>query len=296
MIVNNANLKTLFIAFKAAFAAAFAGAPTQWAQIATEVPSSTDSNEYGWLGQLPRFREWLGDRVVNGIATHGYTIKNKQFELTVGVPRNAIEDDQYGIYSPLFAEMGFSAAQHPDELIFALLAAGTTTLCYDGVNFFDANHPVVDAKGKPAVRSNTAGGAGTAWYLLDTTRPLKPVILQRRKAPNFVAKDKETDDNVFDRNEFRYGIDARHNVGFGFWQMAYHSKQTLDAAGFNTAYAALSGMKGDYDRPLGIRPRLLVVPPSLRDKALEVVKAERAANGATNINKDVVDVLVSPFL
>ncbi|HEJ9874075.1 TPA: Mu-like prophage major head subunit gpT family protein, partial [Pseudomonas aeruginosa] len=47
---------------------------------------------------------------------------------------------------------------------------------------------------------------------------------------------------------------------------------------------------------LGIRPKLLVVPPSLRSQALEVVKAERNAAGATNINRDVVDVLVTPWL
>ena len=55
-------------------------------------------------------------------------------------------------------------------------------------------------------------------------------------------------------------------------------------------------MTGDKGKKLGIRPKLLVVPPSLRAAALEVVKAERDAAGATNINRDVVDVLVTPWL
>ncbi|MOA69498.1 Mu-like prophage major head subunit gpT [compost metagenome] len=55
-------------------------------------------------------------------------------------------------------------------------------------------------------------------------------------------------------------------------------------------------MKGDKGKVLGIRPKLLVVPPSLRGVALEVVKAERNAAGATNINRDAVDVLVTPWL
>ncbi|MNG18050.1 Mu-like prophage major head subunit gpT [compost metagenome] len=58
----------------------------------------------------------------------------------------------------------------------------------------------------------------------------------------------------------------------------------------------MQGMKGDKGKVLGIRPKLLVVPPSLRGVALEVVKAERNAAGATNINRDAVDVLVTPWL
>jgi len=66
-------------------------------------------------------------------------------------------------------------------------------------------------------------GADTAWYLLCTSRPLKPLIYQERKAPRFVALDQETDDNVFMRKQYLYGVDARSNAGYGFWQMAYGS-------------------------------------------------------------------------
>ena len=40
----------------------------------------------------------------------------------------------------------------------------------------------------------------------------------------------------------------------------------------------------------------MVCGPSNRAKALELVKAERKASGATNINRDVVDVLVVEWL
>ena len=90
MIINKGNLTALYVAFKAAFAAGLGQAPSQWSNIATTVPSSTGAEEYGWLGSFPNMREWLGERVVNGMATHGYTIRNKKFELTVGVPRDKI--------------------------------------------------------------------------------------------------------------------------------------------------------------------------------------------------------------
>lgn len=296
MIVNRNNLKTLFTAYSAAFHGAFTAAVPDYQKITMTVPSTTSENEYGFLGQTTAFREWLGDRTIQNVKAHGFSIKNKSFENTVGVPRDKIEDDQFGVYTPLMAQLGQDAANHPGILVWNLLKNGFNTVCYDGQYFFDTDHPVLDASGAEQSVSNFGGGSGAAWYLLDTTRVLKPLILQQRKAYNFIALDQETDENVAMRKEFIYGVDARLNVGFGLWQLAYASKQDLTADNFNAAYAALQGTKGDMGNPLGIRPSLLVVPPSLRAQALTVVKAETAANGATNINRDVVDVLSSPWL
>lgn len=298
MIINKGNLTALFVAFKAAFAAGLGQAPSQYQSLVTVVPSSTSAEEYGWLGAFPNMREWLGDRVVNGMATHGYTIRNRSFEMTVGVPRPAIEDDQYGIYSPMMTEMGRAAGAHPDQLVFGLLKNGASTLCYDGQNFFDTDHPVLAADGSIATQSNwdNNSGSGTAWYLLDTSRALKPIIFQDRKRPNFVAKTGETDDNVFDRNEYVYGVDSRCNVGFGFWQLAYGSRKTLDETNLIAAYTAMTERLGDHGRPLGIRPTKLVVPPSLEFAARKLVNATTLANGADNVLKGLVDVEVSAWL
>lgn len=298
MIVNKGNLTALFVAFKAAFAGGLGQAPTQYAQIATTVPSATASEEYGWLGAFPNVREWIGDRVVNGMATHGYTIRNKPFELTVGVPRTAIEDDQFGIYSPMMSEMGRASAAHPDQLVFNQLKNGASTLCYDGQNFFDTDHPVTGADGVVASQSNynDNGGAGTGWYMLDTSRALKPIIFQERKKPNFVAKTSETDDNVFDRNEYVYGVDSRSNVGYGFWQLAYGSRAELTEANLIAAYTAMAQRTGDGGRPLGIKPTVLVVPPTLKFAAMKLVNATTLANGADNVLKGLVEVVDSAWL
>lgn len=296
MIINRSGLTTLFIAFKAAFQKQFDGTPVDYDQITLTVTSTTNSEEYGWLGMTTRFREWIGDRVFQSIKTHGYTIKNKTYENSVEVSRDAIEDDQYGVYTPLVSQLGQDSKEHPAELVYGLLKAGFTTPCYDGQYFFDTDHPVLDSAGNETTVSNSGGGSGTPWFLMDTTRVMKPIILQKRRDYNFVAMDKMDDEGVFLKNTYRYGVDARLNVGFGLWQLAYGSKQTLDAASLNAAIAGMQGMKGDNGRPLGLRPKLLVVPPSLRETALTLVKAAQAANGATNINKDVVDVLVTPWL
>ncbi|MBL6431679.1 MAG: Mu-like prophage major head subunit gpT family protein [Alphaproteobacteria bacterium] len=80
------------------------------------------------------------------MATHRYTIVNRKFEGTVEVEADDISDDQIGIYSPLFTEMGRSAAAHPDELVFEMLDQAFEAECYDGQPFFDTDHPVIDRK------------------------------------------------------------------------------------------------------------------------------------------------------
>lgn len=299
MIINAGSLKTLFIAFKAAFQGTLGQAASLYLRVATVVPSSTGAEEYGWLGSFPNMREWLGDRVINGVKSHGYTIKNKPFELTVAVPRAAIDDDQYGVYTPMMAEMGRAAGAHPDQLVFGALAAGNTAACYDGQYFFDTDHPVLAADGVTVTSQSNYddnSGSGTPWYLLDTSRALKPIIFQDRKKPNFVSKTAETDDNVFDRAEYVYGTDSRCNVGYGFWQLAYASRKTLDEAGLTAAWTAMCERKGDHGRPLGIKPNLLVVPPGLEIAARKLVNATTLANGADNVMKGLVEVVSVPWL
>lgn len=292
MILNRTNLNIMYQAFRTAFNAGFVGIEKpMWNVIAMEVPSTTSENVYGWLGQFPQMREWVGDRVIKNLKQHDYTIKNKTYEATIGVKREEIEDDQYGMYALTAQELGRVAAEHPDMLSYALLGQGFTTLCYDGQYFFDTDHPVTDESGVTQSVSNFGGGAGAAWYLIDDSRAIKPLIYQRRRPAAFVAKTQLNDDNVIFNNEFIYGVDGRWNVGFGLWQLAYASKQALDSTAFNAAYQAMQSLKGDNGRPLGIKPRKLLVGPSNRAAALEVVKAERLANGATNTNRDVVEVV-----
>jgi len=291
MIINKTNLAAAFTGFKTVFQQAFDAAPSLYGRVAIQVASTTRQETYGWLGRTTAFREWLGDRVIQGLKTHDYSIKNKAFENTVAVDRDDLEDDTYGVYSPLVAQLGYDAKVHPDLLVFGLLEAGFATPCYDGQYFFDTDHPVAGAS-----VSNYQDGVAAAWYLLDTRRALKPLIFQKRKDYKFVSLVNETDENVFMRKEYLYGVDARVNVGYGLWQLAYASKAALDATNYAAARAAMMSFKGDNGVALGVRPDLLLVPPSLEKAALEVVQAERLASGATNVMRGTTEALVCPYL
>ena len=296
LIINSNALTILFRGFNAAFKKGFGGVESQWSKIATRVPSTTSAEDYGWLGQIPGMRKWIGDRQINNLGQHSYSIKNEPFESTVSVPRDKIEDDQYGVYSPMMESMGQSASEHPDELVFELLAAGFETACYDTQYFFDTDHPVVDKDGNTQSVSNMQAGAGDPWFLLDTSRPLKPIIFQDRKKANFVAMDSENDGNVFHRAEYVYGVDSRCNVGFGFWQMGFGSKAELTSTNFDAAMASMLSVKGDQGKKIGIRPTILVCGASNRAAAKAVLKAQFIDGGNTNTNYDEVELMIVPWL
>jgi phage major head subunit gpT-like protein len=140
--VTPAAIRALHTQFSGLFQRAFEGQEIFRDRLATTVPSSSKSNTYGWMAKLPRMREWLGERTVNAIAAHGYTIVNKDWELTVGVDRNDFEDENLGIYSPVVEMMGQEVAKHPDDLLIRLLQKGHEELGFDGQPFFDTDHPV----------------------------------------------------------------------------------------------------------------------------------------------------------
>lgn len=290
MIVNQQALQGITTGFKTIFNKVFNETKTDWDKIATKVPSETGEESYKWLGKIPRMREWIGDREIQNLTGSDYTIKNKDFELTIGVDRNDIEDDKIGVYNPVVQDIAQSTATFPDTLVFKLLLDGFENKCYDGQPFFSDAHKIgkksISNKGTKALTSDSyaearkaimsikdengeslriipdtlvvppaledtarkilladqidgttniykdtakllvvpeLAGNDTAWYLLCTTKPLKPIIYQERKAPKFDALIDDKDENVFMRKQYLYGVHSRANAGYGFWQMAYGS-------------------------------------------------------------------------
>ncbi|MEM8035482.1 Mu-like prophage major head subunit gpT family protein, partial [Morganella morganii] len=269
---------SLFTGWNGNFQDGLASAPSQYEKIATVVPSTTKSNTYGWLGQFPGMQEWIGERVIRDMAAHGYQLVNRSFESTVGVNRDDIDDDNLGIYAPLFTEMGRAAGVQPDELTFGALTKGFSTLCYDKQNFFDTDHPVypkADGTGDAEVVSNILteeGYTGQPWFVLDSSRAIKPVLFQQRKAPELVAMDKVDDEQNFMKKQIRYGVDTRCEAGYSFWQLAYAAKAALTADNVWTVIQNMRSFKSDGGRPLAIRPTHLVVPPSMEKAATQLLE------------------------
>lgn len=281
--------------FKTAFQSGFSGVTPMYTSICTVVTSTASEETYGWLGDMPKLREWIGDRQVRSLQSKGYSIRNRKFEATIGVIRDDIEDDKLGLYTPRFQMLGESAAKHPEEVAFELINNATALNCYDGQYFFDTDHPV-GKEGNVQSVSNFQAGAGALWILADLGRPLKPFIFQKRRDYAFTAKeDASKSDAVFMRDEYMYGVDARVAVGFGFWQMAFGSKATLDATNLKAAYEAMTSYTDDEGRLLGIKPTHLIVGNTNLFKAREVLLSDQIG-GSTNTLRNLVSIMEAPYL
>lgn len=283
MDLNRAALAALNTAFNTAFNTTLNDTPTTWAKIAMRVNSSTRHQAYPRLDDIKGMREWVGERFIQRLGSDGFTITNRKFENTIAVQADDIADDQVGLYGNLVQDFAQSAAELPDELVYEMLVAGFTTEHYDGQNFFDVDHPVADEHGTERSVSNYTDGTGPAWYLVDDTRAIKPMIFQDREAAKITAKTSLTDDNVFMRDEFVWGAQRRCAAGFGAWQLIHASKAELTPEGYAAARKAMMEMRGAHGRKINLRPSLLIVSPGLEAAAREILMAERNAAGATNV-------------
>jgi phage major head subunit gpT-like protein len=297
MIINQQSLANLYTGLTAVFNAAFQETQTWYEKVAMTVPANTRIMDYKFLLDFPMVQEWIGDRQISSLEPQAYQVESKDWEATIEVDRNDIEDDQLGLYNPIISALAQEARKHPERLIADLLNDGFTTACYDGHNFFATDHPVGTTS-----TANFAGGTGSTWYLLDTSRAIKPFIFQLRRDVQLVRMDRLDDEHAFMRKKLRYGVDYRGAAAFGLWQLAYASKETLNSTNYAAARAAMMAVRNADGRPLGLKPNLLLVPPSLEAQAREILQAQfiigdpTSGGSKTNIWQGTADLLVVPEL
>lgn len=297
MDLTPSNLEALFTGYKAQFQQGFDSLGDDgslYEQLVTMVPSTTAQEVYPWLKSLPRMREWVGDRVINSLESGEFSIRNRKFELTEGVERDAIEDDTYGLYGPVFQEFGRSSREHPNELVVETLEGNP--ICYDGQQLFDTDHVVLDKDGKEQSVSNDMGGAGDAWYVMDLTRAIKPIIWQKRRDYDFRSITDLNDSKVFLQDKFLFGVDARVNSGPGLWQLIVRSNQDFTPANYEAARKRLTALKGDYGRPLALRHSHTMVPTSMEGAARKVITNSLASGGETNEWANTSRLILNPYL
>lgn len=288
-------LHALTTSLSAAFTKGLAGVKPQYLRIATEVPSSSASNTYGWLSDLPEIKEWIGERQLAVLSQQGYTVTNKTWESSIRVKRETMEDDQLGQFSIIATGFGRKIGVFPDSLAFKLLSEGFSSLCFDGQYFFDTDHPMAGGTYSNIV-GDIATDTGEPWFLIDESQVLKPILFQNRRPFKFVSLDDLDNPHTLLNNEFIYGVDGRCNVGFGFWQTAVGSRAPLTTANYEKAVELLQGMVRDDGEPLGITPTTLVVGRKNRAAAKKIIDAMLVDGGDSNIYYKDVDIVNSPFI
>lgn len=292
MDITAANLDALRTTLSTAFRGGLERAPFQVNQIATVIRSTSGSNTYGMLGMLPKFREWIGDRVVNRLKEHSYSITNKKFELTFAVDADDIADDNLGQYAAIAESGGEEDAYFPIDMIVKAVKAGKSEKCYDGKAFFSKTHKSGKNDSTTTPNLDDSGDAANHyWYVIDNTRALKPFIFQDRENTGLIARDAADSDNVFNKGEFQYGAKRRGNFGYGLWQQAYASNADLTEDALESVRVAMRTIKNENGDALRIRPSLLIVPPQLEKVAKEILTVDRKSGGAGNVMQGTMDIL-----
>lgn len=306
MDINSENMRDLHRTVIGAFRDAFHKAPeVEWTKFATLIRSSSSSNLMPFLKATDGMREWLGDATFDQLASGRYAIENRKFQKGLKVERDQVKDDAdggAGLYSSLAAIHASACASHPDELVIGeVLANGETLLCHDGQPFFDNSHP--NQNGDGGVQDNLIGSGGpAAWYLFDTSHPIKPLIYQLREGLTFDSLADMTSDHAFKTHEFLYNAWIRDSAGFGPWFTAVKSLSTFDETSFKAARNALEGfhmgvkdpLTGTY-RSARNRAMLLVAPYSLKDTINDIFVPE-TIDGTTNTLRNAVPVHFSRYL
>ena len=162
MNITAANLDALFKTYQTKFTEAQKNAQQrvtpndlQPEDIAISFIAGGSSTQHSWLNQLKGIHEWVGQRVIEQLKLGKLTVVNRDFENTVTVSRNEIEDDQYGVYAPLIGMMGADAENLWKKLALeALLGNGDWA---DGNKFFCSGRVLKEAEGDSAAVTITNG-------------------------------------------------------------------------------------------------------------------------------------------
>lgn len=288
-VVTQALLDALRTTFSDAFKRGQTKAPIVGGIMSTPVPSGTAINTYGFLGDLPIFRKWVGEKRVKEILEKVYQLLNDPYEASLGIHKHQVADDQLGLYPAIFEGWGMEAAQWMDRLRFAALAAGLARECFDGQNFFDTDHPQFDdADGTWSNTDNT--DAGEPWFLLDLSKPIKPLISQEREAPHFWWVNQLTDSQVAKTGVMTAYGEARGAVGYTLPFLAYRSTKVLNTANYIAARDAMKGFKDDNLEPRGIRPTHLIAGISNQQLAKDAFKPNLAGGESNTVAGEIMIV------
>lgn len=308
MKVDFPGLKSINDGLNLAYNTQFWAASTIYKTVSSEFTSTGAEEVYPRLNMTKGLREFIGEREVNRLSLDTFRIRNKKFEETIAISRDDVEDDKYGIFTPLAATMGMDAGQQPDLMISSLIKNGHTTLAADGQNFFDTSHENYNEDGSVGTLSNyqpaPEGYSGPSWYVFDTSKPLRPFIFQNRDPFQLVSKFALTDENVFWDDEFIWGIRGRCGAGYGLWQLAYRSDAPPTAANLVAARTAMASWRRPNGTPMGVKSTLVMGPTALYPQLRAYCNnemlppADPAATGAFvgNDFKGLAEAIENPWL
>lgn len=113
--------------------------------VSNRFDSDQASEQYPFLGQVPRMREWIGGRAAKGLRSNSLTIKNKHYESTLEIALRDLRRDKTAQLQTRIDEFAGEGEAHWHDLVSDLIIAAPSAVCYDGQYFFDTDHSEGDS-------------------------------------------------------------------------------------------------------------------------------------------------------
>lgn len=136
-----------------------------------ETQSTGKQEDYSDVGTVPMPVAYDDMVQVRGTHEVNLTITNKDYEITIGISHNAINDDRVGDIETWARQAGRNFEKHMDKLCFLALNAGdasTYGLCYDGLNLFSNSH--VDSGAEYTTAQDNLFGSTLSLDAFETVR------------------------------------------------------------------------------------------------------------------------------
>ena len=146
MVPISQKLQDAAIVYNAAFAegveALKQGVDITWPGKTEKVTMpGTEESVHGFLCEMPLFKKWSGSRDFKRPKTGSYSLKVDLYDVSWSIGRDDLQFDRWGLLTPTVRGYGVAQARFYEDLVTDLQAAGKTTTCFDGQNFYDVDHP-----------------------------------------------------------------------------------------------------------------------------------------------------------
>jgi phage major head subunit gpT-like protein len=196
--------------------------PAAIEKFTTKMPSEVRVETHTYMSNLPRLREFKGWSPETALVSTPYTVANKEYRAgPVRVRKTDLDDNRTGDYYRSIQALPQAAQKDVQYMMLDFLAAGSSTACFDGTNFFANSHTI--GTGDNLDTANFASNDGVTHKVIGLVvdNPvIKPILFQDREPLSELKTDANTPQADLVK-EYRYWADTRFGLGYGFWWDAY---------------------------------------------------------------------------
>lgn len=155
--------------------------PTIWQNHCAIYDSNTAVEPHAFPGFIPKPREFLNGRQIQGIRDFSFNITNNEYELSILIDRKHFEDDQTGLIAERMREVAEVWGTFKDYLFAQLLINGPSAgfVAFDGGIFYKDDRTIGDSG--TIDNQLTSAAAGTLPVVAEFFTGVKTSKTQLRK-------------------------------------------------------------------------------------------------------------------